>query len=165
MDTGNHQMIAVWLKWSIVKNTAAMLTALLLVTTGLKISTAVIDQSAQLIPTVNGGLYPVVTHREFSNIQHTPYGLSFDVRYLKARGCQILGVNWWSDGEIYIPKRVTKPTPQLDPDQTGWQDAGTWVLALDRLEGTTAYLLSLCPDDKLTQSPFYPSDIKGVKNG
>lgn len=121
-------------------------------------SQAIDYQLAQVMPVVEGRLMPAASSRDFYNIEKTDEGISFGVRYYKNAGCKIVGVNWYAEDILHIPTVTTKPTPELLPHESGVQDAGRWFLRVDKLEGTTATLLSICENERLRISPFYPSD-------
>lgn len=118
-------------------------------------------QSAQVIPAVEGSLFPTATNREFLDIREEHGGISFQVRYYKQAGCKIHGTQWYMGQVLMLPKMEWKTAiPPLAVHESGWQDAGRWFLPVDSLENVTAIMISWCGDKRLRNSPFYPSDIK-----
>lgn len=134
--------------------------ALMVLSIFLSISNAINYQLAQIVPVIEGNINPVATQRQFFDFVQDKDGVTFRVKYYKNERCKIIGVNWYDDDTLYLPKVSAKPFPELLPHQTGWQDAGVWKLRLSTLDQTTASILSICDGDRLRISPFYPSDIK-----
>ncbi len=107
-------------------------------------------------PKVERSLFPVVDHVEIHSETLTEDGVSFFVSFDKVRGCEFLGVAWYSGavrvGVEFEPGANLYPRTRPEGDQY----AGPWLVRdVTTLEGTRAVAMHRCHPLWETNTTFY----------
>ena len=144
------------IKAILFKHVTAALMAVLVMISAINVGSLMDAKLPEWVPRAEGIFFPTATELSFTNNINVASTLYVDVGFRKSDDCKIIGVNWYNGDKLILPG--LPENHDLMELANGDYYNGQWQLDVPNIESTTAVLLSLCENERLKVSPFYPTE-------